>query len=759
MRQKTLPFILCASIALAIAPVRAQNAPDPSESFLTAFTAYQKGERSEAANNLRGALQAYQEAAGMLDQISKQSPTWNPSIVEFRRKRTADAIRKLQDMIAKQGPAAAPTPAMQPAQNGNFDEGLEPPLPGEDGLIPVFPSGPDAMEAGAEEEVSGGPVSNDPIRQIQMRMDRLQRDLIASRDALDRVTREKEELAQQLEESTSARQQSEEKQKVLQQRADNAESALMTALSEGAAEADTVKILQAERDKTRKELRTLQIEREAAEDVRKQIADRLSSAHKQIATLSSERDAATKLSSEASTRIAEAQKKMEAAITEKNALNEKLVAVVKERDDAVGELKKFKEAQKDLDKLITENSNLMTKLASAEEAISKFKEDGAEKDKTIEGLRKEVGTVQTQLTAAQKESQEFQTQMADLKAKLEGTAKQLNEAKSEGAKGTEEKKKMVDENELLRGIVLRQMKEQARRDQTRKLVLDQMSKLEVKSQNLLSQISYLGEPVVKLTPKERALFKKPQIEISEGEISIAAPISSNDEATSEPEAVATPDAAAPAAPAPAPAAAPKAALPSGVPNGPTSAQPNLPAALMPLVQEAKDHFERKNYRDAEKTYQKILQSEPTNLYALSNLGVVRFQSGKLQLAEDAFKKAIAIAPNDAFSHCTLGIVYYSQEKYDEAMTALTNSLSINPKNATAHNYLGITASQKGWPDAAQKELETATALDPNYADAHFNLAVVFATKQPPNKEDARKYYKRATELGASPDPALETLIK
>ncbi len=75
------------------------------------------------------------------------------------------------------------------------------------------------------------------------------------------------------------------------------------------------------------------------------------------------------------------------------------------------------------------------------------------------------------------------------------------------------------------------------------------------------------------------------------------------------------------------------------------------------------------------------------------------------------------------------------------------------------NYLGITASQKGWQEAAQKELETATSLDPNYADANFNLAVVFATQTPPNKENARKYYQRATELGAERDSALEQLIK
>ncbi len=188
----------------------------------------------------------------------------------------------------------------------------------------------------------------------------------------------------------------------------------------------------------------------------------------------------------------------------------------------------------------------------------------------------------------------------------------------------------------------------------------------------------------------------------------------------------------------------------------------VPADLQPTAQAAKDNFDRGNYRDAARLYETILAKAPTNLYALSNLGVVRFREGKLRLAEEAFRKAIAIAPEDAFSRCTLGIIYYSQTRYDEAVNELTKSLAINPKYAAAHNFLGITASQKGWQEAAQKELETATSLDPNYADAHFNLAVVYATQQPPNpdnKENARKFYKRATELGAEKDPSLEALLK
>ncbi len=399
---------------------------------------------------------------------------------------------------------------------------------------------------------------------------------------------------------------------------------------------------------------------------------------------------------------------------------------------------------------------------------------------------------------------------------------------------------------------MRARKDEARRAQTTKLVLGEMAKLEIKSKELLTQVSYLGQPVVKLTEKERALFKKPQVEISDNEISMAAPKADTSEvpgveagsvaeakppelnagtevAIARPAAVdaarttpiAAPEAprtaANPEPPKSAPAAVPKpapapvteepkpllsldapipdsqklASLSGAFPAPPMEKSPSssekpsddlpkkdaedatggtpasiegarasgIPSELMPIVQEAKDFFDRGNYREAEKGYEKILAKAPNNLYALSNLGVVRFRSGKLKLAEEAFRKAIAVAPEDAFSHCTLGIVSYSGGKYDEAVNELTKALAINPKNATAHNYLGITASQKGWQEAALKEMETAAALDPQYADAHFNLAVVYATQQPPNKENARRFYKRATELGAEPDSALEALIK
>jgi tetratricopeptide (TPR) repeat protein len=202
---------------------------------------------------------------------------------------------------------------------------------------------------------------------------------------------------------------------------------------------------------------------------------------------------------------------------------------------------------------------------------------------------------------------------------------------------------------------------------------------------------------------------------------------------------------------------------TGVPSSQTphggNISPTVPQDLMDDAKAAKEAFERAQYRDAEKIYERMLTKAPNNVYILSNLGVVYFRNEKWKLAEESLQKAIAVAPQDTFSHCTLGIVYYQEKRYDDAINSLTRALAIDPKYAVAHNYLGITASQKGWQEAAMKELETAIDLDPNYGDACFNLAVVYAMQNPPNKDMARKYYKRATDLGAEPDASLEQLVK
>ena len=179
----------------------------------------------------------------------------------------------------------------------------------------------------------------------------------------------------------------------------------------------------------------------------------------------------------------------------------------------------------------------------------------------------------------------------------------------------------------------------------------------------------------------------------------------------------------------------------------------VPEALMDDARAAKESFEHGEYPAAEKTYEKMLAKAPNNVYVLSNLGVVYFREQQVEPSRGGAEEGHRRRAGGYFSavHARHRLLPAAQVRRRGQLP--DPGAGLNPEYAVAHNYLGITASQKGWQEAALKELETAIELDPSYGDACFNLAVVYAMQTPPNKEMARKYYRRATDLGAEPDPA------
>jgi Flp pilus assembly protein TadD/predicted nucleic acid-binding Zn-ribbon protein len=430
--------------------------------------------------------------------------------------------------------------------------------------------------------------------------------------------------------------------------------------------------------------------------------------------------------------LAAAEKGRTEAEKEKDAESAKVTAVTKERNQLLADLKTANQAKERVQVLVTENTELKTKLALAEKTVREIGADKPKKEQEIADVKRQVEQLRQQLAASQKQNKEFEVTVADLRTQLQDASNELDRAKLTGA-NPEETARLMKENDMLRKIVLRERQEEARREQAKKLMLAEFEKLQIKSDTLNQQIELLAQPVTKLSDAELALLRQPVVAVSD-----VNPASSQGTF-----------------------AMAKNTNGATKPTGPTvqTTAPAVPDELAPLARDAKENFEKGKYRAAEKQYQELLTKVPNNLYSLCNLGVVYFRTGKWKAAELTLKKAVALAPKDEFAHTTLGIVYYRQSKFDDAITELTTALGINPKSATAHNYLGITASQKGWQEAAEKEMLDAIAVNPDYADAHFNLAVVYATGQPPAKEQAKLHYVKATSLGAEPDPALEKLLR
>ncbi len=145
------------------------------------------------------------------------------------------------------------------------------------------------------------------------------------------------------------------------------------------------------------------------------------------------------------------------------------------------------------------------------------------------------------------------------------------------------------------------------------------------------------------------------------------------------------------------------------------APPDVPPSQRVALSQAKELFEKGDYRAAEKAFERVLRAAPDNLYVLSHLGVVRFRAGKYTQAAEALQRAVVVAPDDAFSHYTLGIVQYARQLPNESVASLRRAIELNPKNAGAHYYLSLLYAARGLHSEAAREREIAGQLDPNYS--------------------------------------------
>jgi Flp pilus assembly protein TadD len=388
--------------------------------------------------------------------------------------------------------------------------------------------------------------------------------------------------------------------------------------------------------------------------------------------------------------------------------------------------------EKELDGVRLDSERLQKELASATEKLSLLQSEVQLKDSHYSELRNQLDKKNEELLAMNKKDNLHQPQ-----------------------------ENAIAENQLLRGIVIRELKNEAKRLQIKKLITEDLEKLKVNSATLSNELKKLAKPM-KLTPEEKALFKAmPLLPVSAEEendnllvLSTAAskkddhPSDKGELVNSRNASEATPNNSTKNIENPLLESAPV-----DVKNNAASSQRHRE-----LIAAAKEQFESHNYLEAEKNFQAAVALSPNDYLTLSNLGVVQFQLGKMAEAESVLKKAVLLDPKKSFPLTTLGIVQYRQEKMNDAEKNLRQAIAINDQDFTAHNYLGIVLAASGKGKAGEGEIIKALEINPQYADAHFNLAVIYATSKPPAKEMAKTHYQKAIKFGAPVDASLEKLL-
>ena len=682
--MRCAPALLVFIFFFAATTVDATQQDDPSEIFLKAYLSAQQGEKLERQDRFKTALAKYRFAGSLIEELRRSHADWQPAVVEYRGRKISESILRLQERITRQtqlNASASPLPEIAPAAPES-DAWSEP------GPEVVAPQPSETVTERSRDKAIKIATKNlrDKVAELQAALEKARGDVEIAR-------KEKDVVDTRLKETNS-------KLGRAQNDLDDAKK------SEGQV-----------RDQLAQLRESVNSERNA-DNERQQLRIEVARLKEAVAAADQARATAEKKRDHTQAEFAEA--------------NNHIIAVERERDDALSQLKSAKQSEEHFRSLLAENNDLQQKLAAAEEKISKLSDGDPQATKKLAELEQQAAQLQQRLSETENRNYYLAARAAELDVELEHVDTELQAATVAGP-NSKESSQLAKENQLLRNIVVRERQEGARRDEARKVVLVELDRLKVRSDLLNKQIEFLAQPVAKLSAEELALFRQPVVAISNdnpGVFEVSFVFEKKSMAgPGQPTATAT-------------------AVPKGLPN-----------ELQDVARAARKNVEQGKYRIAQKQYETILSNDPKNLDALSNLGVVYFRTGQMRFAESTLKKAVAIAPNDDFVLTTLGIVHYRQSRFDDALKELRKAIEINPNSATAHNYLGITASQKGRQQEAEKEMLQAIAEDPNYADAHFNLAVILITTQPSSRELAREHYARATALGTQPSPSLEKLLQ
>ena len=124
---------------------------------------------------------------------------------------------------------------------------------------------------------------------------------------------------------------------------------------------------------------------------------------------------------------------------------------------------------------------------------------------------------------------------------------------------------------------------------------------------------------------------------------------------------------------------------------------------------------------------KILQVNPDNTAAHTNLGRVYQEKKLLDQAEAELKKAVSLDPEQVDAHNQLGLIYYQKGNFDLALEEFKLALAWTGYPEIHHN-LSLAYDKTGRKDEAMTAIDEALRLDPNYVDAHNQAGNLFLNR-------------------------------
>ncbi|MBL9114864.1 MAG: tetratricopeptide repeat protein [Verrucomicrobiaceae bacterium] len=699
-------------------------AEQPGDTFFRAYLLGNDADKLSKSGEHDRALEKFGQALAILDSLAKNYPTWQPEMIRFRRGKITDSqeaaqAAKSKAQQAQAAPVAPPQPAT-PASNSvpltAFGTGMASAVTPQPSAIQI-PSGPTTLndafaiiqKALTDEKATLAAENQKLMAKVgemalayEAATGRLNEYVTAYQTLTKAATEQQGRISELEKSSTSNAQAKTDLEKLRQEKSETdamlsdardrvarAEKAVMDQSKQLMAATDKFSALQKERDSLAKEKELSEAERAK---LAKDVADLKSSLEK-------------------------AEKNMAAVTKERDTLNTEIIGLKAMEGKGVSEGMK---------KLVEENQRLKTELTAAKKQVDILKADITKKDAEIASIKGDLSKLQGELAALKKQNADYETQVADLTIKI----KELNSTIA-AVKDPKSDPQLTAENQLLRSIIMRQLRIQARQQVQNEAVIREVKSMENASKTLLEEVEALDDNRFVLSQEEQKLFTTPQLqEMMGGGEGLQGTIVAEANAKAG----------------------------SSI-TKPVSAEDAQKKIVADLLAKGNTFLQDGKLAEAATAYQDALRADPKNIDAFLGLGWAQVQLGKNEDAEVSMRKALAHDAKNSMAHYMLGVSLFRRDRVNDAMTSFEKSLELNPKNARARHYLGVIANRMNLPQRAEKEFKSALAIDPTYGEANFNLAVLYATWEPPKWDEARSQYDEALKKGVKPNADLEKLLK
>lgn len=142
-----------------------------------------------------------------------------------------------------------------------------------------------------------------------------------------------------------------------------------------------------------------------------------------------------------------------------------------------------------------------------------------------------------------------------------------------------------------------------------------------------------------------------------------------------------------------------------------------------LFEKAQGAVDKKKYEQAVTFFRQLLDNDPRDFQAWTELGTAYLLQGNDSEAEKAYLRAIEVRPGFVLPLLNLGRLRTAKNQFQEAIEPLTQAVELQPTSAEANYLLGEAYLQSKKGSKAVGYLNEAAKL--GKAEAHLRLATLY----------------------------------